>query len=63
MSIDNDELTPKLVEMGFYEGKQIEVMFKAPFGDPLAVDLGGYLLSLRLDEAKLVCLAPANELE
>jgi ferrous iron transport protein A len=59
--IEIDELTPKLIEMGFYEGKEIEVKYKAPFGDPLAIDLGGYLLSLRLDEAKLVLLTPSHD--
>lgn len=47
-------LSSKLLEMGLYEGKEVEVIFTAPFGDPIAVDLGGYVLSLRLDEARLV---------
>ena len=47
-------LKPKLMEMGIITGKTLKVLFKAPFGDPIAVDLGGYVLSLRLDEAKLI---------
>jgi Fe2+ transport system protein FeoA len=47
-------LKPKLLEMGIITGKQLKVLFRAPFGDPIAVDLGGYVLSLRLDEAKLI---------
>ena len=47
-------LKPKLMEMGIITGKKLKVLFRAPFGDPIAVDLGGYVLSLRLDEAKLI---------
>ncbi|MBI1838284.1 MAG: ferrous iron transport protein A [Flavobacteriia bacterium] len=47
-------LKPKLMEMGLIAGKKLKVLFKAPFGDPIAIDLGGYVLSLRLDEAGLI---------
>jgi ferrous iron transport protein A len=50
----DSELTPKLVEMGFYAGQELEILFKAPFGDPIAVDVSGYVLSMRLSEAKLI---------
>jgi ferrous iron transport protein A len=50
------EISAKLVEMGIYAGKKVRVVLKAPFGDPIAVDVEGYLLSLRLDEAKLISL-------
>ena len=50
----NSEISSKLLEMGLYDGQEVEVLFKAPFGDPIAVNIGGYVLSLRLDEAKLV---------
>jgi ferrous iron transport protein A len=47
-------LKPKLMEMGLVAGKKLKVLFRAPFGDPIAIDLGGYVLSLRLDEAQLI---------
>jgi len=47
-------LKSKLMEMGLVSGKKLKVLFKAPFGDPIAVNLGGYVLSLRLDEANLI---------
>ena len=47
-------ISSKLLEMGLYNGQEVEVLFKAPFGDPIAVNVGGYVLSLRLDEARLV---------
>ena len=47
-------LKPKLMEMGLIIGKELRVLFKAPFGDPIAIDVHGYVLSLRLDEASLI---------
>jgi Fe2+ transport system protein FeoA len=52
--IAESELKPKLLEMGLYAGKEVEVLFRAPFGDPIAVDVSGYILSMRLSEAKLI---------
>ncbi len=52
--ISDSGLRPKLMEMGVIIGQQLTVLFKAPFGDPIAVDVNGYLLSLRLDEAALI---------
>lgn len=46
--------------MGLYSGKTVKVLFKAPFGDPIAVDVDGYVLSMRLDEASLVELEELN---
>ena len=42
------------MEMGLVEGKKLQVLFRAPFGVPIAVDVDGYILSLRKDEAELV---------
>jgi len=52
--ITENGLTSKLTDMGLYPGKSISVIFKAPFGDPIAVDIDGYTLSLRKEEASLV---------
>jgi Fe2+ transport system protein FeoA len=57
--IDHPEiagLTSKLMDMGLYPGKKIRVIFKAPFGDPIAIDVEGYTLSLRKKEASLIQL-------
>ena len=47
-------VSSKLLEMGLYIGQEVEILFKAPFGDPIAVNVGGYVLSLRLNEADLI---------
>ena len=54
---NSDVLSGKLTDMGLYPGKEIKVLFKAPFGDPIAVDIDGYVLSLRRFEASLVEVA------
>lgn len=55
--IVNSVLTTKLLEMGLFVGQEVEVLFKAPFGDPIAVNVGGYILSMRLNEASLIEVA------
>lgn len=54
VSIHDSALKPKLMEMGLIQGKEVTVLFRAPFGDPIAIDVHGYILSLRLDEAGLI---------
>ena len=44
----------KLNEMGCIVGEEISIMFKAPFGDPVAYLVAGYCLSMRLKEASTV---------
>lgn len=50
----------KLIEMGLFKGQSVTLVFKAPFGGPIAVNVGGYLLSLRLDEACMVVIHPKH---
>ena len=51
VNLDDNDLRLKLIEMGFVNGQELELIYKAPFGDPIAVRVGSYTLSLRLDEA------------
>lgn len=53
-NLKQSPLTIKMMEMGLLPGKEVVLNFRAPFGDPLAVQVAGYNLSLRLSEAKLV---------
>ena len=48
----------RLMEMGLLPGTRIEMVRRAPLGDPLEVRLRGYLLSLRRAEAAGVSLTP-----
>jgi len=53
-SIEDSSIRLKLMEMGLLPGKSVTVLFRAPLGDPIAIDVNGYILSLRLDEAALI---------
>jgi ferrous iron transport protein A len=59
--IKSSFLRPKLMEMGMLEGDLIQVLFKAPFGDPIAISVKGYTLSLRKDEAALVEVTDSDD--
>ena len=54
LRVASSVLRVKLMEMGLIEGKKLHVLYRAPLGDPIAVDVDGYILSLRNDEAILV---------
>ncbi|MGD8454046.1 MAG: ferrous iron transport protein A [Phycisphaerae bacterium] len=47
-------LSHRLMEMGLIEGTEVQVIGRAPLGDPLQIRLGDYELSLRSSEADLV---------
>lgn len=50
------------MEMGLTKGKMIQVLYRAPLGDPIAIDINGYVLSLRKDEAALIQVEQVEEL-
>ncbi len=41
----------KLLSMGLTPGVRVKLVRTAPLGDPIEIELRGYLLSLRKDEA------------
>jgi Fe2+ transport system protein FeoA len=51
------ELRRRLLEMGFCNGASVEVIRRAPLGDPIEFRLRGYCLSLRDEQAKHVQIA------
>lgn len=52
--IEKDDFFLKLMEMGFIPGEQVTIEQVAPLGDPIAVSVAGYSLSLRINEAESV---------
>jgi ferrous iron transport protein A len=55
VSVGGDtDLRRRLLEMGFCNGAQVEVVRRAPLGDPIEFRLRGYYLSLRDEQAKFV---------
>ena len=53
----------RLMEMGLLPGARVEMVRRAPFGDPLEIRLRGYLLSLRSADAAEVSLAPPGQVD
>ncbi len=52
----DDQLSSKLLEMGFLPGTAVRFNFTAPFGDPVCVTVSGFDLSLRIDEASMISI-------
>lgn len=50
------EMSVKLMEMGCLPGELIFVDRFAPMGDPMAITVSGYQLSLRMQEASTIIL-------
>ena len=47
----------RLLEMGFCNGTMVEMVRRAPFGDPIEYRLRGYCLSLRERQACCITVA------
>ncbi len=52
ISFEKDYLKLKFYEMGCLPGEKITLELVAPLGDPIAINIGGYLLSLRKQDAQ-----------
>ncbi len=50
----------RLMAMGLLEGADVAMTRKAIGGDPIEVELMGYRLSLRRDEARRIQVVPAD---
>lgn len=59
-SFGETELYVKLLEMGIIPDEEISVELTAPLGDPIAVNVAGYQLSLRKDEACSIMVEISN---
>lgn len=51
LGFTDETLAVKLMEMGCLPGTEVSVALIAPLGDPMAISVSGYQLSLRKDEA------------
>ena len=50
----DEELSLKLLEMGCLPGEEVVMSHIAPFGDPIAIKVSGYMLSMRREEAETI---------
>jgi ferrous iron transport protein A len=53
---NDEEMSLKLLEMGCLPGTEVTMKYAAPFGDPICINVSGYNLSLRIDEASTISL-------
>lgn len=53
-SHDDSELLLTLMEMGCIPGERLTVDMIAPLGDPMAIQVAGYLLSIRKQDAEKI---------
>ena len=54
VEFSGEEVSIKLMEMGLVPGDSVLLEQVAPLGDPISVNVSGYHLSLRLDEAEQI---------
>ena len=60
-SFTDKEMSLKLLEMGCTPGELVTLDKIAPMGDPIAIKVSGYLLSLRKEEASTVLVSMMNK--
>jgi len=53
-NIESNELRANLLELGLTIGSEVHMLYRAPLGDPLAIEIQGTILSMRESEADLV---------
>lgn len=56
-----EESLSKMVEMGLGVGRKVALVGKAPMGDPVVIEVIGYRLALRRQEARQIRVALAAE--
>lgn len=54
----DDSIATRIMEMGLIDGEVIQLLGRAPFGDPLEFLTRGYRISLRTNEAQRVHVEP-----
>ncbi len=51
---DSDRLGQRLLDLGIYPGLSVTILRNAPLEDPMEIEINGYFLSLRHEEARSV---------
>lgn len=54
ISFERDDLKLRFYEMGCLPGEKVTIELIAPLGDPIAINISGYLLSLRKQDARYI---------
>jgi Fe2+ transport system protein FeoA len=61
LSIEDDFMATKLIEMGMTEHLRTKIVLIAPLGDPIAIDIKGFTLSLRKSEAEKILVKKLSQ--
>jgi len=56
LSFNDLEMSLKFLEMGCIPGELVRIERTAPLGDPIAISVAGYLLSMRKAEAATILI-------
>ena len=56
--IDDQDIYLKLLDLGCLPGEKVRLEFIAPLGDPIAIQVSGSVISLRITDAKAVQVTP-----
>ncbi len=51
---DSDRLGQRLLDLGIYPGLAVQILRNAPLEDPMEIEINGYFISLRHEEAQSV---------
>ncbi|MDO5607286.1 MAG: FeoA family protein [Capnocytophaga sp.] len=60
-TIDIEHIPLKLIELGCLPGSEVEMIQKAPFGDPIYIHINDSYLSIRKEMALLIEIEKVNE--
>lgn len=50
------DVSLKLIEMGVNKGEHVKLIRRAPFGDPIEIEVMNYRLAIRNEEARQIFL-------
>ncbi|MBE6051955.1 MAG: ferrous iron transport protein A [Clostridium sp.] len=48
------ELRRRFFDLGIIEGTKIEVLYKSPFGDPIAYEIRGAIIAIRKEDGEKI---------
>lgn len=59
--IEDSNVKQRLIEMGLIPGTQFTISSVSPFGDPIAIRLKDFAISLRLSDASKIIVTEVNK--
>lgn len=55
--LENSPIKARLMSMGLIKGTTVKILRSAPLGDPMAISVRSYVLSLRLADAEKISVS------